>query len=49
LNAGDEEVPMEEIAPGAQLKPASLVGHAQALHDRDFAHKDYYSTLTLRA
>jgi hypothetical protein len=44
INAGEEEVPMDEVAIGAQLKPASLVGHAQALHERDFAHKDYYSS-----
>lgn len=41
-NAGEDEVPMEEVAVGAQLKPASLVGHAEALHERDFARKDYY-------
>jgi len=51
LNDGvGEELPMEVVAGGANIRPASLKGHAQALHDQRLAHIDYYSTgdVTLR-
>jgi hypothetical protein len=50
LNAGEEEVHMEELAIATSVKPASLKGHAQALHDRRFARIEHYANgnVTLR-
>lgn len=42
MNSGREEVHMEELAGGANVKPASLKFHVNSLHDRDFVHIAYY-------
>jgi hypothetical protein len=43
-NAGEEEVPADDVARGADVKPASFKHHADVLHDRNFV----YATWDLR-
>jgi hypothetical protein len=51
MNAGENKVLMEDVATGAQVRPASLEGHARWLHDRGLAriewHVDGHRTLQL--